>query len=206
MKHPLTIILTSCNRFDLLCDTLDSFFALNKYPYVAFHIHNDSELPIPQLVKTRYWDRNITWHEGVKRGLSASWDYLVAKVETEYFFNMEDDWLFYNNPFFIQHSIDLLEYYDQVWIRSKTDHTHPLSQHLVGNYQIVKQHGDWCGFSFNPGVRKKSEWIKFFPNGIGGKDEIEISRELKGRYTAVSLAEPSIRHIGNGRHSQDFKI
>lgn len=206
MKHPLTIILTSCNRFDLLCDTLDSFFAINKYPYVAFHIHNDSELHIPEAVKTKYCDRNITWYEGVKRGLSASWDYLVSRVETEYFFNMEDDWIFYNNPYFIQQSIELLEYYDQVWIRSKSDHNHPISDDIVGNYQIVKQHGDWCGFSFNPGLRKKSKWMEWFPNGISGKDEIEISRELKGRYTAVSLFNASIRHIGNGRHSQDFKI
>lgn len=204
-KQPLTIILTSCNRFDLLCDTLDSFFALNKYPYVAFHVHNDSEYPIPQLVKTRYWDRGITWHEGIKRGLSASWDFLVSKVETEYFFNLEDDWLFLGNQNFISESMYLLEDYDQVWIRNKADHNHPLSNQ-IGNYYIVRQHGDWCGFSFNPGLRKKSKWNQWFPDGIAGKDEIEISRELKGKYTAVSLFNPAIRHIGNGRHSQDFKI
>lgn len=213
--HPLTIIVTSCDRFDLLERTLDSFFALNKYPYVAFHIHNDSvNLPPIELVQ-KYSDKNITWHSGTKRGLSASWDYLVGLVKTEYFLNLEDDFLFEGNPNFIEESIAILLHYDQVWIRDKKDHSHPISadkfpfyftEELQTIFSPVLKTKDWCGFTFNPSVRKLSKWNAWFPNGISGKDEIDLSRELYCYYTAVSLVNSSIRHIGGGRHSNNFKI
>jgi len=102
---------------------------------------------------------------------------------------------------------------DQVWIRDKNDHSHPIigggyfqnaeTSICFGNVTKIK---DWCGFSFNPSVRRLSKWKAWFPNGIAGKDEIELSRQLKDNYKAVSLAYPSIRHIGGGRHSKGFKI
>ncbi len=205
MIQPLTIILTSCDRFDLLVKTLDSFFALNSYPYIEFHIHNDSEKEIPEVIKHRYFDKNITWHTGVKRGLSASWDYLINLVKTEYFFNIEDDWYFSGNPNFIEESIELLKFYDQVWIRSNTDHKHPLQLIRADIYKVLPN-DDWCGFTFNPSVRKVSYWRAMFPNGISGKDEIELSKQLSGKYNAVSLVNYAIKHIGWNRHSQNFKI
>ncbi len=219
MTHPLTIIVTSCDRFDLLERTLDSFFALNKYPYVAFHIHNDSVNGIPMAIIQKYSDKNITWHSGTKRGLSASWDYLVGLVETEYFFSIEEDWLFDGNPNFIEDSICILDncdHIDQVWIRFENDHLHPLDKCFVHGIYRTKNSSidfydvdhvkDWCGFTFNPSVRKLSKWKAWFPEGIAGKDEIELSIQLLGRYNAVSLVNSSIRHIGGGRHSNNFKI
>ncbi len=213
--HPLTIIVTSCDRFDLLERTLDSFFALNKYPYVAFHIHNDSLNLPPIEIMDKYQGKNITLHYGTKRGLSASWDYLVGLVDTEYFFSIEEDWEFFGNPNFIEESIALLLHYDQVWIRDKKDHSHPISTNEFPFYftdekktkfAAVLKTKDWCGFTFNPSVRRLSKWKEWFPNGISGKDEIELSRELYYGYTAVSLVNSSIRHIGGGRHSKGFKI
>jgi len=224
MTHPLAITMTSCDRWDLFQQTLDSFFKLNSYPYVAFHVHNDSVKPIPIEIKAKYADKNITWHEGTKRGLSAAWDYLVALVETEYFLNLEDDFEFNGNADFIEHSIFLIKdaSFDQVWIREKTDHSHPikpqvhswyLSEKKGGeehfraiSYSIILESGDWCGFTFNPALRNLANWNRMFPNGITGKDEIELSRELKGKYLAVSLSESACRHIGNGQHTKDFKI
>jgi len=210
--NELTIIMTSCDRWDLFTQTLDSFFKLNTYPYVAFHVHNDSVKAIPKEIKERYKDKNITWHEGTKRGLSAAWDYLVALVETEYFFNLEDDWLFYEggNIRFIEQSFRLIDYCDQVWIRSELDHMHGLSkrQFLLNavNYRDVLKTKDWCGFTFNPSLRKKSKWLSWFPKGISGIDEIDLSRELMDEYLAFSLKDGACRHIGGGRHTIDFKI
>lgn len=206
--------MTSCDRWDLFQQTIDSFFKLNTYPYVAFHVHNDSVQTIPQQIKDKYSDKGITWHEGTKRGLSAAWDYLVALVETEYFFNLEDDWLFEGNPNFIQDSINVIgQGYNQVWIRAIKDHTHPFiktnRQYIVGGKEIklLDYDGDWCGFTFNPSVRRKIDWEYWFPDGISGKDEIELSRKLMDMYyTACSLVDSACRHIGNGRHTKDFKI
>jgi hypothetical protein len=214
--HPLTIIVTSCDRFDLLERTLDSFFALNTYPYVAFHVHNDSLNAAPLCVKQKYSDKGITWHDGVKRGLSASWDYLVGLVETEYFFNIEDDWLFDGNEYFIQDSIYLMKFgFDQVWIRDNKDHKHPLQKpetvfDFDNRYEIyinqVNKTKDWCGFTFNPSVRQLSTWKRLFPKGISGMDEIDISRMVYNNYQAASLVNSACKHIGWNRHTNDFKI
>ena len=209
MKQPITIIMTSCDRWDLFQQTLDSFFKLNSYPYVAFHVHNDSVKPIPIEIKSKYADKGITWHEGTKRGLSAAWDYLVALVETEYFFNLEDDWLFEGNANFMQDSFDLIDGCFQVWIRDEKDHSHPLCYCLKLHgveYKVTKQYGDWCGFSFNPSLRSAIDWRDMFPNGVGGLDEIEISKNVSEFYFAYSLVNSACRHIGNGRHTKDFKI
>jgi hypothetical protein len=194
---------------------LDSFFALNTYPYVSFHIHNDSLNAVPLCVKQKYSDKGITWHEGVKRGLSASWDYLVGLVETEYFFNLEDDWLFDGNCDFIKHSIELLEIgIDQVWVRYEDDHKHKLSNLMYSKvcngyfvyYKNVLKIKDWCGFTFNPSVRQLSTWKRLFPKGISGMDEIDISRMVYNNYQAASLVNSACKHIGWNRHTNDFKI
>jgi hypothetical protein len=199
--------MTSCDRWDLFQQTLDSFFKLNTYPYVAFYVHNDSIQPIPQQIKEKYADKGITWHEGTKRGLSTAWDYLIALVETEYFFNLEDDWLFEGNPYFIQMCIFELSRFniDQIWVRNEKDHNHPLIP-AFKEFKKVGKTKDWCGFSFNPSMRTLSRWLELFPNGIAGKDEIEISREVHDVYLAASLVDSACRHIGNGRHTKDFKI
>lgn len=206
---PLTIIMTSCDRWDLFTQTLDSFFALNTYPYVAFHVHNDSTNAIPIEIKQRYSDKGITWHEGVKRGLSGAWDYLVDLVDTEYFFNLEEDFEFSGNANFMQEAFYLIHSCYQVWVRDEKDHSHPLSKEWDKSglkYKYTLEWGDWCGFSFNPSLRQKSDWLENFPNGINGKDEIELSREVKPYYFAYSLVNSACRHIGNGRHTKDFKI
>jgi hypothetical protein len=210
--HPITIIVTSCDRFDLLERTLDSFFALNAYPYVAFHIHNDSLNAVPLCLKLKYSDNGIRWHEGVKRGLSKSWDYLIDLVETEYFFNIEDDWEFSGNANFINESIEVLGLgYEQVWIRDEKDHKHKLS--ILTNttenqtkYKRVQKVKDWCGFTFNPSVRKLSDWFRLFPYGVAGMDEIDISRMVYNNYQAASLVNSACKHIGWNRHSKHFII
>lgn len=203
---PLQIICTSCDRFDLLEKTLDSFFLLNKYPYISFDVHNDSIISVPYELKLKYKKYGIIWHEGIKRGLSASWDYLVSLVKTEYFFNIEDDWLFNGNPDFIQESIDLLQSFDQVWIRDLSDHKQKYQSINDSKIVNIVPTKDWCGFTFNPSVRILSKWKTWFPNGISGLDEIEISRKLMGNYNACSLKNGACKHIGWNRHSKDFKI
>jgi hypothetical protein len=208
----LTIIVTSCDRFDLLEKTLDSFFRLNNYPYEKMIINNDSLNPLPPRIYEKYKDFNVEFYYGVKRGLSASFDFLVSKVQTEYFFNIEDDWLFSGNPDFIENSIDILKYsnFDQVWIRHHKDFQHPISEkieYINGiSFRRVELNGDWCGFSFNPAVRELSRWKSMFPNGVSGVDEIDISRRVYNFYSACVLEHTSIGHIGYNRHSKNFQI
>lgn len=206
----ITVILTSCDRFDLLEKTLDSFFALNTYPIKAFHVNNDSVNQIPFCLVKKY--SQITWHSGVKRGLSRSIDYLVSLVDTDYFFTMEDDWLFENNPNFIAESIEIMNETGahQVWIRKESDTPHEMGSDVWSYngimYKIIPIWKGWCGFSFNPTVRYKKDWLEMFPNGIANTDEKVLNDRVVNSYKACILINHSIRHIGYSRHTPQFKI
>lgn len=210
-----TVILTSCDRPDLLKRTLDSFFKLGFYNIKEFHIHNDGTDDLFTELMDEY--PHITWHFSGKRiGLSKSLDYLMKFVDTEYYFSCEDDWSFSNNQHFIDQSIILLENYpaiNQVWIRDEHDHSHPLElRHTMSAIRVrdvtKNYQNQWGGFTFNPSMRRLSDYNKYFPNGYAEYgDEADCSRhvELMG-YSAVSLCDYACRHIGDNRHTEGFKV
>lgn len=205
---PVTVILTSCGRLDLLQQTLDSFLRLNKYDIHAFLINDDSGTELT--LETRF----IKISNSNRIGLSKSLDYLLSQVETEYYFHCEDDWLFEGNPNFIEDSIQIMERYKSVhhvWVRDSEDHTHPLGNFIKLNGITCRevQPGymkHWSGFSFNPGLKRKSDYERMFPNGYAEfGDEILCSQQAnKFDYKAVSLAYSACKHIGYGRHTSNF--
>lgn len=210
----VTIILTCCNRVDLLRKTLDSFFAMNTYPIAEFFAHNDGPDTLFRGILRDY--PQIKWQFSNERvGYAESLDRLLKKVETEYVFSTEEDWLYYHNPGFIERSIKILEEnpdVHQVWIRDEKDHGHPLSQELTVSGFKVKQplHGYrkiWNGYSLNPALRRMSDIKRFFPNGlVEYRDEADQAKHVhQFNYKALSLVESTIRHIGYNRRSMNFR-
>jgi len=65
----------------------------------------------------------------------------------------------------------------------------------------------WGGFSLNPGLRRKSDYLNFFPNGFSEfKDEIECSKYLiSKKYKTVLLNETSCYHNGYNKRTNNFK-
>jgi hypothetical protein len=213
---PVTVILTCCNRIDLLKRTLDSFFEMNTYPITEFLAHNDGDDRLFRNIYQRY--PQIKWEfSGQRIGYARSLDKLLSKVSTEYVFSSEEDWLYYKNPGFIERSMDVLENWpeiNQVWIRDSTDHGHPLGDtYTICNYEVrpvlTNYKKIWHGFSLNPGLRRMSDMKRFFPNGLancGDGDEATLSQHVKHfNYQAVSLVKSSIKHIGYNRRSINFK-
>lgn len=210
----VTFMITACNRVDLLRRTLDSFFQLNTYPIKEFIAHNDGDDRLFSNIKTRY--PQITWYFSGKRiGYARSLDFLISKVKTEYVFSCEDDWLYYQNPGFIEKSLRILEEnptINQVWIRDEGDHHHPLNGVEVISGVPVRSvipgyHKHWNGYSWNPSLRRMSDIQKMFPNGLVEHcDEIDQAKHsAKFNYKAVSLVESSIKHLGWNRRSVNFR-
>jgi len=212
----VTVIITSCNRFDLLEKTISSFMQFNTYPIKAYHLHNDGGHLHLDRIRKKYPFINII-HSSPRVGYAKSLDKLLELVDTEYVFTLEDDWLFYKNDMFISQSMYSLEYFKdihQVWIRDASDHNHPLGE----EYKIVsipvrdvKQgyRKIWNGFSLNPGLRRMSDLKKWFPDGLskcGDGDEATLAQHTaRFGYRAVSLVNSSIKHLGWGRRSINFK-
>jgi hypothetical protein len=208
----VTFCLTSCNRWNLLQATLDSFLSLNTHPIKRYLLHEDSgNAEIVSKIKEKYPFIEVL--ESNRSGLLASVDKLYALVNTPYIFHSEDDWLFQGNPDFIQQSIEILstrQDVHQVWIRYGIPNNWLESDYLDG-YKMVKQShfGDWCGFSFNCGLRRLSDYKQMFPNGYNvlnthgtnsALNEHECNQVASSfGYRAALLNNPSCIHIGEGK-------
>ena len=69
--------------------------------------------------------------------------------------------------------------------------------------------GGWCGFSGNPGLRRKSDYMKMFPNGLAEfivpnkpivltEHNCNLNAGKQG-YRAAILMNDACHHIGYGK-------
>lgn len=211
----VTFCLTSCNRFNLLEQTLDSFLSLNDYPIEKFIITEDSgSLKMKEKIQSKYGSFEIIFNE-TNLGLLKSIDNMYSRVSTEYIFHCEDDWRFFNNKNFIKESIEILEErkdVHQVWIREQSSLGDWMENDVVNtstnvSYKLVKSPhlGGWCGFSFNPGLRRLSDYKLIFPHGLYqfasdkglAYSELNCNNQAaENKYRAALLMNPACTHIG----------
>lgn len=214
MNEKITVTLTHYRRLDLLKKTLDSFFNTNNYKIDQFLIIDDSgEKYYSNEIKKLYNDATVI-ENNENIGQRRSIDILLKNCINEYIFHLEEDWLFdsqSNN--YIESSMKILKNnpdIHQVHIRHQDDDPHP----CIGEVNYIDNVGfkfldnnwrdTWTGFSFNPGLRRKSDLDKMFPNGlIEFKDEMQASIHTKKfNYRAVRLENTACKHIGWGNRTQ----
>jgi len=211
----ITLTLTSCGRFDLLEKTLRTLFRTTRYQFEKVIIHEDSgDADGAALIQLMFPQAEFIVSNRI--GLSASWDLLLSKVETPLVFTCEDDWIFNGNSMFMENSLRIIHHnpdIHHVWIRKSNDHQHPLSRPVmlsgVSVQRVLHWQGtDWNGFSMNPGLRRMSDLKRMFPNGLSEfGDEMNCARHVKQfDYKAVALTHGACKHIGDGRHTQNFKV
>lgn len=220
-QEPVTVIITSCGRPDLLSRTLTTFFHSNNYPITEYYLNEDSgNNEIISYINQQYPFIKC-FNQPVKLGLSASLDLLLSKAKTEWIFNIEDDWEFNPyNPNFIHDSLKILQArpdIHQVWIRGENDFEHPLSKEIefiegIPIKKVTKGYLNlWSGFSLNPSLRNINTLKWLFPEGLNneGPSEEKLSiKAIKKGYNAVCISDENsatIKHIGWNRHTPNFK-
>lgn len=198
---------------------MDSFLALNTYPVARYIISEDgNNKKCYDKIKNRYGDIAEVILQPVRLGCSLHLDTLLGMVKTPWVFTCEDDWLFESNPNFMSDALCVMKAVPdikQVWIRHPADHSHPLLPAIrIGNVPIQKvtkgYQGKWNGFSFNPALRRMSDYRRMFPNGFQEfGDEIICAQHTEtfhNGYLAYSLVNSVVKHIGWNRHTDDFKV
>ena len=238
INRRVTFVLTACGRMDLLEKTLDSFFKYNEYPIERYIITEDSADPeifkqCEELNQTKYGGQLEFIFNHEKLGHLMSVDKAYSMVETPYVFHCQEDWEFVKGGFILP-SIKVLEFYPkaiQCWIRPKADRilnhidknvyelpvgvpvrlVKPCSYIVKGAQKdgsdlVVK---DYMGFSFNPGVKRISDW-KLLPEGytpILRENLIDKTYREMG-YTTLTLClndkDGWVRHIGWDRRAGDL--
>lgn len=209
----VTIVLTSCGRFPLLAGTLSSLSAYNSYPIQKIIIIEDSgDENIHKYIPKEWENYCEVIINNPKLGQIKSIDLAYSKVQTEYIFHCEDDWVFYRTGF-IEESIEILKSDPQilqVWLRDFTTDVqvhypiHSLGEHLYVNniscYKLESSDNRWKGFSFNPGLRRTADYLKIAPfENIG--NEADISQKyFSMKHFAVILESAATEHIGWAYH------
>jgi len=224
---PVTVVVTACNRPDLLELSLDSFFIFNTYQYITkVIVVEDSGIPgINDRLKAKFANKVMWLDNETRLGQIAAIDRAYALVDTPYIFHCEEDWEFYEKGF-IELSMAILETNQQVimvWLRAHDDTMgHPLDENFLGvaktsygdevKYRIMTldYDGRWHGFSFNPGLRRLADYTNHFPEGFAqmrfnnsNADEAAIGDLYKslGYYAAIlDLPNGFVRHTGWERH------
>lgn len=207
MKKEITVTITSFNRPDLLELTLDSFLLFNTYSIKKFIVLDDSgNFGVNDHLIEKYSHLPFVWLYNSKRiGQIRTIDNIYSTVDTEYIFHCEEDWKFLKSGF-IEKSIEILEsdsFILLVQIRGQDDMCGiPIIPHNE-LYDIVSKgfRGVWHGFSFNPGLRRLSDYNLIKPySQWGGEPDISIKYNELGFYTAI-LKDKYIVHTGGSRHT-----
>ena len=163
----VTLVITSCGRFDLLKRTLDSFFEKNTYPIKKIIITEDStegkklENLISQYENEKNKHNFCLIINETREGQLRSIDKAYNEVDTEYVFHCEDDWLFLKKGF-IEKSMKLLKEDPDlltVGLRSKKD----FKESFFRKEEYISKDGEKFYevkdeiFTYNPGLRRKSD-------------------------------------------------
>ena len=238
----ITFVLTSCGRIDLLEKTLDSFFKYNEHPIERYLIIEDSADPtVFKECKNlnKKYDGVLEFIFNKKKlGQTASIDKAYSKVKTPYIFHCEEDWEFYRGGF-IEDSLKVLESQPkvlQVWIRPKSDHHvskieaktfllpgDVVVRRVLPTTFVSYKNGkpdlkveNYIGFSWNPGLRRLSDYqispINSNYSSFEAEHQIDAAYREDG-YMVVSLSKDDddgyVRHIGWDRRvlgQEDTKV
>ncbi len=213
----VTLVVTSCGRFEHLRKTLFSFDRFNTAPIKAVIIIEDSEKEFVRGVIPAGWEAHTAVLSNTpKIGQLAAIDRAYSSVDTTYIFHCEDDWEFYR-PGFLEESHFVLERMQgvvQVWLRSFAHDVrvnypfHALGDRLeldgVACNYLLSNEPAWRGFSFNPGLRRLCDYKKVAPVArfsSSAEGESLLSQEFEALgYATVILESDAVLHTGDDAH------
>lgn len=220
MGSNISLVVTSCDRHDLLKETLDSFIRVNcggAKPDACI-IVEDGPTPMPDWLASNihFYSANVgkvRWiNNECRRGQIYSIDRAYALVTTDFIFHCEDDWTFAQGGDWLCESKRILDKYPkilQVSLRGQSGWHTLIDLPPFEGFKIAQpywKHG-WGGISFNPGLRRVKDWkdlgsygrhVQYGSQGLG--HEIALSKLLLDRgFRIADLNRRIVEHTGGAR-------
>ncbi|HFE3558904.1 TPA: glycosyltransferase [Enterobacter hormaechei] len=211
--NTVSLVITSCGRIDLLNKTIESL--LDKYKFDQKIIIEDSgKNSAIREIEKNYGDEFIVIVNEKNIGQIKSIDKAYKAVTSDYIFHCEDDWYFYRKGF-VEDSLEILTEYPEISMVSLRDWEKDVSincfleliekcktSNEVIFYKLKGRNKEvWGGYSFNPGLRRTSDYkekVISFSN-IGHESEIS-EHFLKIGMNMALLDESAVEHIGWDDH------
>jgi glycosyltransferase involved in cell wall biosynthesis len=214
-KSEVTVVITSCNRSDLLQKTIESFLKYNSYPIAEYIIIEDSGIEdINSDLISKY--PSFKWINSTKPGFQIrAIDEAYAMIKTKYVFHLEDDWETYKDGA-IEQSIKILENNDKISAVMCRNHNLGV-YHMSDNPPLLNCWGGWGHYSFNPGLRRVSDYHTFFKSSFyefgkaqSATTSLRVERKINDFYKNIGYKmaltldpEGYIKHIGDNRHVKE---
>jgi hypothetical protein len=207
-----TVVITSCRRFDLLRQTIQTLVPHLDIPAARWLVIEDSDdHRVEEAVKGLGVDIEVMVN-GVQVGQMKSIDRAYSQITTPYIFHCEDDWEFFRSGF-IAESHEILEAFPKVsmvGLRPRTE-LNPLVRNSpkqmlgrTGHFMLdPRLHPEYFSYSFNPGLRRLSDFQQHGPFAVIGPEHDVSYAFKKAGFNIANLEEPAVRHIGDGRHVHD---
>jgi hypothetical protein len=203
-------VLTSCGRFDLLGETVDSF--QRYFDVERILVAEDSEDRIGAAKFALDFPLADVRVNLPKLGQMRSIDAHYATLGAPYVVHLEDDWGF-TRSLDLDRVTDFLEarpdisvvciahrIYDPRFEKGARRESHGGIDYLVWE---TDAHPKWFSYSFNPSVARMSLWREVGPFAKFVTEE-NLSLFLKERGMRIAMVVPGIAdHIGDDRHAHD---
>lgn len=206
-----SLLVTACDRDDLLERTVKSFIdSVEERPREIVIVEDGPDRPMPVFLQ-QYKHLNLKWlTNSARMGQIYSCDRLWSECTNDFAFWCEDDWEFSGS--FIRQSFTLLEKYPDLWtvsLRAGDCNGHPLVNDPRFPVQINEPYwnGVWGGCHFNPGLRRKSDYLRIGSYGrhtaygtAGCGHEKQLSKmHLDMGYRIAALPTVHVTHTGGSR-------
>jgi len=207
----VTLIITSCDRTDLLKKTFNSIVSTNTYPIKKYIIIEDSgKIGINDFIKKDYPNLNIDLvYNNPKLGQLESIDKVYSMVNTEYIFHCEEDWEFYKSGY-IEYSFKILDSNPKIlscWLRDDTDtNGMPIEKDYVIHenisYRLMSKNyrGVWHGFTLNPTLIRVSDYNLVKPYSQYKEEHLISIKYNDLGFSSAKCDGGFVKHIGWGRH------
>lgn len=210
MSGDVTLVLTSCGRFDLLEQTLESLEAAEPNGFAHRIIIEDSaDAAMAARIRARFPDYELIFNQP-NLGQMRSIDRAYAAVHTPYVFHCEDDWRFEPAPFLIQ-CRRILAGHPEISVACvrKPTELHPKFQARLSPMDDgvavmpADAHPEWFGYSFNPSLVRHESWKTYGPFAGHGSEEVLSYRMKRDGFSVAFLTPGSAVHIGGDAHVED---
>jgi len=210
--NEITLVVTSCGRFDFLKKTLESFFNYNTYQIkktiIVDNSTKESSFEVISQILNKLTDNFEIIVNDQNIGQVSSIDKAYNLVDTEFIYHCEDDWEFFDYGF-IEKSLDVLKNDETILninTRVRFDGEKGSLHPVYGNfetkngtkYKIYEYSylGVWHGFSWNPGLRRKKDYDLIKPFTKYGNEERVGNEYFKLGFKSACLDNFYNKHLG----------
>jgi glycosyltransferase involved in cell wall biosynthesis len=198
----VSVCITSFNRLHYLQRTLESFRECCTYPNLEYIIvDNDSETEVVEYVKSLdYMDHKIMNEQNMGHGYAMNQARKLARGD--YYFNLENDWLFFYRADWLQRAVLLFEK-DR---KGEAIDKHPF--HLPLGLVKFRLGAEIQHYTNNPSLvlkeayQKVGEYTQFgreykFVSESFGKIEKEYISRFGAHFANALTETPCVMHIGH---------